>query len=478
MAELPKIVRQRLVGPGSGTASTAAVQAHPDADLLTGFLERSLTSAEQQDVMQHLAQCAECRDIAVTALPEAEAAQPVLAPVPQRTGWRGLALLRWGAMAAALVIAVGTVVMYRGEDNEGPTRAVAIQRSAAPVTPTAPAAEAKPAVAADQSATTSSDVKSPSSAEQPAAEKKQPFEMRTEDASAGANIGARRDSDGASLPGPAKAARARKNEVAPVVTLNNLQMASTNSRPDAASGSGFAPFGRIAAGPVLADKQEVAPAEASAANRAANANEPIGQPSRPVSEASLTPWGRTLKRNPGVTTATENIEGESSADTTTPAPTTLGTTLGGTSNRSGGRFGNLSPRILFPNMANSMLGNDTARRMSTPVSRTQWTTADGRVVRSNDGGANWKSVDVGEGVTFHAIAHSGNQIWAGGSGGALFHSSDDGATWHRDPVSAGERSPKGDIISIDFQGRQGLGVVTSAGEIWSSSDHGQHWDVQ
>src|SRR5207245_10986603 len=56
--------------------------AHPDADLLTAFAERSLSEAERAHVVEHLSRCAVCRDVVYFAQPEAEAASP------QPAGWR------------------------------------------------------------------------------------------------------------------------------------------------------------------------------------------------------------------------------------------------------------------------------------------------------------------------------------------------------------------------------------------------------
>ena len=67
MEQLPKIVRQRL-------QATAKAGVHPDPDLLTAFAEKSLKERERSLVLQHLAQCADCRSVISLAIPEVEAA--------------------------------------------------------------------------------------------------------------------------------------------------------------------------------------------------------------------------------------------------------------------------------------------------------------------------------------------------------------------------------------------------------------------
>ena len=61
MAELPKIVRERL--------ATAPAGAHPDADQLTAFAEKRLGERERGQVLAHLSACQACREVVSLALP-------------------------------------------------------------------------------------------------------------------------------------------------------------------------------------------------------------------------------------------------------------------------------------------------------------------------------------------------------------------------------------------------------------------------
>ena len=72
MENVPKIVRDRLQ---QGTPVTA--ESHPDANLLTAFAEHSLAGRERDHVLQHLAQCGDCRETVALALPaEVEYSSP------------------------------------------------------------------------------------------------------------------------------------------------------------------------------------------------------------------------------------------------------------------------------------------------------------------------------------------------------------------------------------------------------------------
>ena len=63
MEQLPKIVQQRLRAP-------AKPGIHPDPDLLAAFAEKSLNDRERSQVLQHLVECADCREVLSLAMPE------------------------------------------------------------------------------------------------------------------------------------------------------------------------------------------------------------------------------------------------------------------------------------------------------------------------------------------------------------------------------------------------------------------------
>jgi len=119
MHGLPKIVLERLktkpAAPGSsgGPPKAAGLQGleHPDANFLAAFVEKTLTERERTQVLNHLAQCAECRELAALSLPaEVEAAQPVSSTA--RRWWSAWPTLRWGALAAALGAAAIVMVLH------------------------------------------------------------------------------------------------------------------------------------------------------------------------------------------------------------------------------------------------------------------------------------------------------------------------------------------------------------------------------
>jgi hypothetical protein len=105
MQNIPKIVRERL-------KVASPVVDHPEADVLTAFIESSLAEVERSLVLSHLARCGDCRDIVALSLPAREPVESVTKALPR--GWLAWPVLRWGFVAAGLVaIASVWIVQYR-----------------------------------------------------------------------------------------------------------------------------------------------------------------------------------------------------------------------------------------------------------------------------------------------------------------------------------------------------------------------------
>ena len=126
MEQLPKIVQRRL-------QATAKPGVHPDPDLLAAFVEKSLTDRERSQVLQHLADCADCRDVMALAMPEI-----ILPPSPvlQKSNWLSWPVLRWGALAACVVVVSAAVTLHY-------QRRQALETHVAEKTPATPARSAE-----------------------------------------------------------------------------------------------------------------------------------------------------------------------------------------------------------------------------------------------------------------------------------------------------------------------------------------------
>jgi len=83
----------------------------------------------------------------------------------------------------------------------------------------------------------------------------------------------------------------------------------------------------------------------------------------------------------------------------------------------------------------------------------------------------WTPALADQPITFHVVSVVGNNVWAGGNNGALFHSRDGGETWNKQPLG----SETGTIVSIQFGDAEHGVVTTDAGGRWSTSDGGVSW---
>ena len=104
--------------------------------------------------------------------------------------------------------------------------------------------------------------------------------------------------------------------------------------------------------------------------------------------------------------------------------------------------------------------------------------AHGVVERSLDAGKTWEIAPLSDDVSFRAVVSVGAHVWAGGTNGALFHSSDGGAHWERISVSDGGVTLTGTIVNIDARDANVIKITTRSGEKWISSDGGRQWKRQ
>jgi hypothetical protein len=110
LAELPKFVVERLRRASS--EGVPGIPEHPEPNLLAGFQERSLLARERGLVLDHLAQCAACRELVALSLPEVE--RTAVAPLP-RSFWT--ASSRWAAVASAAAVLMVAIVLSRPHTN-------------------------------------------------------------------------------------------------------------------------------------------------------------------------------------------------------------------------------------------------------------------------------------------------------------------------------------------------------------------------
>src|SRR6185437_9838149 len=128
MKPLPKVVQWQVQ-----KALPVSALPHPDADQLTAFTEQSLPRAERESVLEHLAQCSECRQVATL----------VEAPVPsQAIKMAGSRLWRpvvaWSGMAAGLLVVAAVLLSSLGSQHKELAEAMREQPSLAAQSPSGP----------------------------------------------------------------------------------------------------------------------------------------------------------------------------------------------------------------------------------------------------------------------------------------------------------------------------------------------------
>jgi len=113
VTELPKIVARRLQG--------ATNVAHPDPDVIAAFVEKSLDARERDQVLGHLSQCRDCREVVALSLPQHETTLPAASVRP---AWLAWPVLRWGALAACVVVVGAAVTLHRQFPANVPSDAI------------------------------------------------------------------------------------------------------------------------------------------------------------------------------------------------------------------------------------------------------------------------------------------------------------------------------------------------------------------
>jgi hypothetical protein len=122
MEEIPKIVGQRM-------RTVATLGEHPDANLLSAFVERSLGKREQVGVLEHLSQCVSCREIVALSASQPGMADAVAAGHVSPS-WLSWPVLRWGA-ALACVVVVGAAITMRQRQESRESAGAIVEKPAA-----------------------------------------------------------------------------------------------------------------------------------------------------------------------------------------------------------------------------------------------------------------------------------------------------------------------------------------------------------
>ncbi len=507
MTELPRMVRDRLREQASGR-----VELHPDADLLTAFCEHTLTPNERQQVIAHLALCADCRHAVALAVPPHTAeGQPGGSP----HGSHGYGWAHWFALAASVVVVAAAVMQLPRSAPRGSELEVAT-RERAPAQSTAPQTEGEPGKLADQ--VTAVNGPAPAAPKLPEASARgYEFKVPGDDKSQ-----LKRDQASSTIVGGdfrenKQQARMASQPAAAPARPPDLQTGPGGGPGKSISGGtvvgGLASSGAVGSGTARADAPAPPP---PAVSDAQPVTAETVEENRRATEADKLKDGEAVKSELSAATRDEDRQravGESVNEVgQKEAAGKLAGSQEALDEKSRRETALAQNRYRQPEelpMKKHPAETDTtatktegstfgavARKLKAPL---RWTVSSaGRVIRSLDGGRNWQPVSIAPEVRFRAIAVQDGTVWAGGDGGALFHSSDAGQTWTRrsllarglralevGPAAAAPTAPAPaqpapgyDIVRIDITAGGRVSVSTSDRQSFISTDAGQTWSQQ
>jgi hypothetical protein len=109
---------------------------HPDADQIGAFVEHALPAHEREQILDHLANCPECRSIVALSLPPAEEFTPPLPAPVRRRWWSGWMLASPVAVALA-ALALFAVYVYYPRNTPGRVIPGQVAELHSPATPAA-----------------------------------------------------------------------------------------------------------------------------------------------------------------------------------------------------------------------------------------------------------------------------------------------------------------------------------------------------
>jgi hypothetical protein len=492
MPELPNIVRARL----KVSRPTAD---HPDADVLTAFAEHALPKSERAVVAEHLARCHACRDVLVLALPASLPAtisvETARVPLPVRGGWLRAPVLRWGVVAAgfAVVAVTGLLQYQRGHVAQtfiaAPhTKTVTLEETSAQAshggelaksTPGAPSALAGSANAAATNAERVSagpaDVKGlAAGATNARVAAAQPKNANAEPpALAGGNLAA-----GLPLHGPASREAVISSYQGPLKQTplyrpapSSASKVETQSQLVAENVAGQAPSQPFQyQGKDLKKEQGQAPrafmdvtvdkAKAPENTVEVSAEAPVLETSSAAAPASSSvpsaSWG--ISATGGLLRSFDQGRTWANVDVNASPSASAGIIVA---------EGPLQQEK-YQSTADVSQVRDKAQRQVQPKTLTKNQAGSGQKV---------SALSVA-GPVFRAVSAAGLEVWAGGSAGVLYHSSDGGERWIRVVPSASGILLTGDVLGIAFGDPQHGQITTSTQELWTTSDAGQTWQKQ
>jgi Photosynthesis system II assembly factor YCF48 len=428
MTDLPKIVGERL--------KTGVAGPHPDPDLLAAFAEQTLPDRERNLVLGHLSRCGECRDVVGFATPAIESAalgDRDTARLP-KAPWFAWPVLRWGALAACVVIVGTAALMQRTTMYRAGT--------VASVSDAGPAKVSVDAIHHQEVAPALGDTIG--------------FTDQREESK-----------------------------------RNSLAKAKGVTRQDEGAQQRFAALSKNLAEPDKADEllAAVSPAEHQQTSVGAAPPAASAPPEIPQAEARSLPLqgrdmaGVAVLSSPKPATQTVAIDATAPRVAARKGVADKDEAVG-KAKAAGAQYSVAGGLAASSANEDTVVRENSAGKLRSEVYRftaelSRWTiSSDGQLQHSVDSGRTWQPVSVAERATFRALSANGPDVWVGGTAGLLYHSSDAGGHWTQVKPTAGHSQLTDDIAAIEFTDPLHGKLTTAKGEAWRTVDAGQTWDKQ
>jgi hypothetical protein len=461
MGGISNTLRQRL-------AARSAPQVHPEADMLAAYVEQALPAAERDQIVRHLADCAECREVAALSLPiQPEPSLARTLPVGGR-GW--LLGLRWAGLAATIVIVAALAIKQPWRDlssnkfSGANTPFASGKPQQMPGPATVDQMPARGNNTEPSSLTAASSVAPPTMRQESSGlEAKKSYVNVDRFATVERDQGKNTD-DASALPPPPSPQPASGVNLQSVFVTGSLNRST--SQPD-----------------LLADLKAGDPGaglQSSATSSAAKSSF--------VSRLHLLKTGKKIIKPVlsagGLSGHTMGGEGAfslslSKSDSTAPALGRLTTPAEkdkvAAAGPDAGAINLKDSSAAFTERARAPATSTAAApaaagAYSYEAAPVQWKAADGKLLKST-ASFDWQEGYPLHNVAFTTVTHHGNDVWAGGAHAALVHSRNGGADWEK--VNLGDTAA-GDITKITIEGAK-ITVKTSTQQTWSSQDGGRSW---
>jgi Photosynthesis system II assembly factor YCF48 len=476
MENVPNIVRERL-------KAAKPVVHHPDADVLTAFSEQSLSDRERVEVLDHLAHCGDCRDILALALPEIDAAKPVQHPSSE--SWFAWPVLRWGFVAAGIVLVASLGVLQYRKHSSSETMAY----QGRPVSVASPQSKQEK-TQQEEPIPQPSEKKAIPAASAPALAEPQtpvPEALKSPTRELSSTSADRRDETALAIHGKAitafsAAALPHGPRAANQMQLNaNAQQQNTVALP--------APTAAPVGGPL----QRVSPDLNAKAKGSSGLQNVEGASAAPIVAQTDNLSGAAIQNEP--MNARSLNEGQGDAKLSPPKPSAAYTTRAKIAGQETLATSDVSAASKVPNARWNISAVGSLQRSldqgntwqdinftdTSSASPAPMMLAANKRAKELDKDTENNKVERSKAATlvFRAVSANGAEVWAGASGGMLYHSADSGAHWTRvTPSVATGATLTGEILTVAFTDAQHGKVSTSTSELWSTSDGGETWQKQ